>query len=289
MYELLTFLSGIILAIMIQFNGALSEQFGAYHSSLYVHIVGSVFAFCLLLIKKDLPTFNKKLPFWMYLGGMIGVLTTVFNNLAFSHISLTAIVALGLFGQLVLSCFIDLFGLFGMEKHKQELNLPCIFLSLIGITLMLYNTTSDGFIYIIISLCAGITVVLSRTVNAHLSAQTNALQASLINHLTGLPICLILALIIPEQSISYPFRLWIWCGGILGVITVTIFNITVPKLPAYRLTLLSLCGQIFCGVILDLLSKDTLNTVEFLAGILIASGIIINQLLKSYHHKKKTD
>lgn len=154
---------------------------------------------------------------------------------------------------------------------------------------MLYNTKTDGFIYIIISLCAGITVVLSRTVNAHLSEQTNALQESLINHLTGLPICLIFAIIIPEQSINYPFRLWIWCGGILGVVTVTIFNITVPKLPAYRLTLLSLCGQIFCGIFLDLLSKDTLNKPEFFAGILIASGIIINQLLKSYHHKKKTD
>lgn len=98
MYELLSFLSGVILAVMIQINGGLSGQFGAYHAALYVHIVGSVFAALLLLLKRQRISGAKGLPFWMYLGGVIGVLTTVFNNLAFSHISLTSIVALGLFG-----------------------------------------------------------------------------------------------------------------------------------------------------------------------------------------------
>ncbi len=99
MYELLSFLSGILLAVMIQINGGLSGQFGAYHAALYVHIVGSVFAALLLLLKRHRLSGVKGLPLWMYLGGIIGVLTTVFNNLAFSHISLTSIVALGCSGN----------------------------------------------------------------------------------------------------------------------------------------------------------------------------------------------
>lgn len=286
MYELLSFLSGVILAVMIQANGGLSGQFGVYHAALYVHIVGSAFAVLLLLIKHQSVSGAKGLPLWMYLGGVIGVLTTVFNNLAFSHISLTSIVALGLFGQLVLSYFIDRFGLLGMERRRQDLSVPSVLLSILGIALMLDGPSSGGWGYILISLGAGVSVVLSRTVNAHLSEHIGALQGSLINHLAGLPACLLLAIIIPEQAVTQPFRLWIWCGGVLGVLIVVICNITVPKLPAYRLTLFTLCGQLFCGIVLDVLLGGTLNQREFGAGLLVAAGIISNQLLKLRQQKK---
>lgn len=280
MYERLSFMSGIILAVMIQVNGRLSGQFGVYHAALYVHIVGSAFAVLLMLFGRQPISGAKRLPLWMYLGGVIGVLTTVFNNLAFSHISLTSIVALGLFGQLVLSYFIDRFGLFGMEYRRQDLSVPSVLLSILGITLMLDDSSSGGWEYILISFGAGISVVLSRTVNAHLSAHTGTLQGSLINHLAGLLVCLLLAVMIPEQTVQYPFRPWIWCGGVLGVLIVVICNITVPKLPAYRLMLLTLCGQLFCGIVLDVLLNGTFDQREFGAGLLVAAGIICNQLLK---------
>lgn len=286
MYDLLAFLSGVILAVMIQFNGGLSGQFGAYHAALYVHIVGSAFAALLLLLKKQRISGARGLPLWMFSGGMIGVLTTVFNNLAFSHISLTSIVALGLFGQLVLSYLIDRFGWFGMERRKAELSLPCVLLSVLGIALMLDDSASGNWGYVLLSLGSGISVVLSRTVNARLSTHIGALQGSLVNHLAGLPLCLLLALVIPEQIIRQPFRLWIWGGGILGVLTVMICNITVPKVPAYRLTLFTLCGQLFCGIMLDVLLSGAPDQREFGAGLLVATGIVSNQLLKAYRKRK---
>ena len=127
--------------------------------------------------------------------------------------------------------------------------------------------------------------MMSRTVNAHLSNHIGALQGSLINHLAGMPVCLLLALMIPEQTVDQPFRLWIWCGGMLGVLIVMIYNITVPKIPAYRLTLITLCGQLFCGILLDVLLGGELNTKEFGAGLLVAAGILSNQLLKIYRKK----
>ena len=288
MYEMLSFLSGVILAVMIQINGGLSGQFGAYHAALYIHIVGSVFAALLLLLRRQRVSGIKGLPFWMFLGGVIGVLTTVFHNIVFSHISLTSIMALDLFGQLVLSYSIDRFGWFGMERRKEDLSIPCVLLSVVGIALMLDNSASGGLGYILLALGAGFSNVLSRTVNAHLSNHIGALQGSLINHLTGLPVCLLLALMIPEQTVDQPFRLWIWCGGILGVLIVMICNITVPKIPACRLTLFTLCGQLFCGILLDVLLGGELNTKEFGAGLLVAAGILSNQLLK-IHRKKQVD
>ncbi len=186
---------------------------------------------------------------------------------------------------MILSYFIDRFGWFGMERRKEDLSIACILLSIVGIALMLDDPTSGGWGYILLSLGAGISVVMSRTVNAHLSAHIGALQGSLVNHLAGLPVCLLLALAIPEQTIQQPFRFWIWGGGILGVLIVVICNVTVPRIPAYRLTLFTLCGQLFCGILLDTMLGSALDQREFGAGLLVAAGIISNQLLKVHQAK----
>lgn len=289
MYNFLAVLSGIILAVMIQMNGGLSSQYGAYHAAFYIHMVGSIFAIILLCIKKRsfrLIENVKDTKAFMYLGGAIGVLTTVFNNVAFSHISVTSILALELFSQLVFSYLIDRFGLFGMAKQTQKnLNLPGVLLCLIGIFLMMGNPTAGGFLYILLSLGSGITVVLSRIVNAHLSNYIGALEGSLVNHLTGLPICFLLAMAVTEQGTSAPFRPFIWCGGILGVTMVAIYNIVVPKIPAYRLSLFTFCGQLFCSIFLDILISGTLNTKEFGCGLLVSAGIAINELSVFFRKK----
>ncbi len=283
MYSFWAFICGVILAVMIQMNGGLSAEFGVYHGALYIHIVGVVFAGIVLAVKRERLILRQKLPLWIYAGGVIGVLTTVFNNLAFSHISITGIVALGLFAQLAFSCLIDRFGWFGMEKHKRrDLSIPGIACSVAGIALMLEDQTTGQWGYILISLGAGVTVVLSRIVNAHLSNRKGALQGSLINHLVGLPVCLLLALSVPEVSVSTHFRPWIWCGGILGVITVAICNVIVPKIPEYRLTLFTMCGQLFSGVLLDVFNGNALNRRQFGAALLVAAGIGVSRLSKLF-------
>ena len=105
-----------------------------------------------------------------------------------------------------------------------------------------------------ISFASGISMVLSRTANARLAEKTGALQGSLVNHLTGLPITVGLALAAAAisgtpvtASAGGSFRLWIYLGGALGVIVVMLLNITVPKIPGFQLTLLVFVGQVFTG------------------------------------------
>ncbi len=238
----------------------------------------------------------QRTSLWMYLGGAIGVLTTLFNNFAFSRISLTSIVALGLFAQLVFSYFIDTFGWFGMERRREKLSICGTLLSFAGIALMLENPAAGGWGSVLISLGAGITVVLSRIVNAHLSQRIGALQGSLVNHLVGLPFCLLLAIGVGvnESSAAVPFmagdfRLWIWCGGMLGVTTVAMTNVIVPKIPAYQLSLFLFCGQLFCGMLLDVFCGGALNKREFGAGILVAAGIAVSQVSKICKERKEKE
>ena len=99
MYNMLSLLTGVVIAVMVAVNGGLSQHYGIFIAAVIIHIVGVLFAFFLCVVLKRKISF-KKLPLWLYTGGAIGVLTTVFNNFAFGRISMTSIVALGLLGRL---------------------------------------------------------------------------------------------------------------------------------------------------------------------------------------------
>lgn len=62
MFYFLAILCGAILAVMIQWNGDLSAQVGAYHAALYIHIVGAVFAAFVLCTRTRKGNMQLKLP-----------------------------------------------------------------------------------------------------------------------------------------------------------------------------------------------------------------------------------
>lgn len=280
-YNLLTVISGVMIAAMISANGRLSVQYGALAGAVIVHIVGTLFSFILCVVQKKGITLKYRLPIWLYSGGAIGVLTILFNNLGYGHISVTNIIALGLFGQTITSLIIDCSGGFGMKKHplKKELLIGLAF-SLAGIVYMMDFSDMTVFSAVLLSIGAGVTVVLSRTVNARLSQNIGGMQSSFVNHLTGLLITTVFFLAmfkaIPYTKASETLPLWVYGGGALGVIVVFICNIIVPKVPAFRLTLLTFSGQILAGIFTDWLVGGISLDHSFYGGLLIVLGVIIN-------------
>ncbi len=73
--------------------------------------------------------------------------------------------------------------------------------------------------------------------------------------------------------------------GIFGwhtrVAVVLLCNLTVPRVSASRLTLLTFVGQAFTGIMLDLIIGD--NFSSFVGGIVIISGIAINLITERIH------
>ena len=119
MYQLLTLLNGAICAVMIAINGPLPNHYGLFTATVIIHIVGTLFSLGVLLVRRDKIRPPKGLPLWMYLGGAIGLLTSLSNNFCIGKISITSILALGLFGQAVTALVIDRTGLLGMEKRPS--------------------------------------------------------------------------------------------------------------------------------------------------------------------------
>lgn len=290
MYYLLSILSGVVISVMVSLNGELTASYGAYSAAVIIHVVGVVFAASICGIRKENIPIKRRAPLWAYFGGAIGVLTTLFNNYAYGRITMTSIVALGLLGQSLSSVFLDSFGLFGMERRRISKSSVIGYLTAtIGIFIMMDKSVSEAIVAVALSLGAGIAVVLSRTVNAVLSTKTSPLVGSFMNHLVGLPICIVLALCFQGQvwAIAEGTKPWMYLGGILGVVTVLLFNITVPKVSAFHLTLLSFIGQIFAGIALDLALGLEYSTSTFAGGLVIAAGLLSNMIMEHWIRYKK--
>lgn len=290
MYDLLAILAGVVISAMVSLNGGLTASYGTYGAAVIIHVVGVIFALVLCAIKRKRIRIKGRVPLWAYWGGAIGVLTTLFNNYAFGRITMTSMVALGLLGQSLSSVILDSFGWLSLEKRRvQKTSVIGYLTALMGIFIMMDQSVSSCVLAVALSICAGVTVVLSRTVNSRLSTETSPLVGSFINHLIGLPICITLALCfqrpIVVDGVGAP---WIYLGGALGVVTVLLFNITVPRISMFRLTLLSFVGQIFTGIVLDLALGMEYSSSTFSGGLVIAAGLLANMVLEQRKAYKKT-
>jgi len=118
MYKTSAVFIGILIAIMVTFNGALSSFTDRYVSILIIHIVGLIAVIIVLIIKKEKFKISKNIPFYLFSGGFLGVFIVFLNNLCFNSIGASLTLSLSIFGQLVLACFIDHYGLFGLDIYK---------------------------------------------------------------------------------------------------------------------------------------------------------------------------
>lgn len=287
MYYLLTVISSVVISVMILFNGKLSNIYGSYFSVIIIHAVGLILITIILLMKKYKFKVKEKLPWYDYVGGVIGYFTAIFNVLAFGKISISAIIALSLFGQMVASFIIDSYGLMGMKKVPvTRSKIIGILITTIGVIFMVRGTEFN-FLAIILSFSSGLTIVISRTVNAELSEKANIYVSTWYNYVTGISAAIISFVIISmflNFDISYVdlfknnfsiSNFWIYTGGILGVISVTLANVCVRKISCVDMTLILFIGQMLTGVAIDYVLSGIFVSQNFIGCIFAIIGLFI--------------
>lgn len=293
MYFLFSMIAGVLIALMIVVNGELASSFGLYSSTAIIHLVGLVFISIAYIFSKKPEPKSKKPPFYLYIGGMIGVFTIVFNNMAFGKISISAILALGLLGQSITSIIIDQFGLMKMPKvafNKRKI-IGLIFV-LTGILMMVSINETKQISAIIVALLAGLTVVTSRTINARLANETSAMKSTLFNYIIGFASSIIILMFVGRGEAMFtdfalPTNPWIYTGGLIGVVTVMVLNLTVSKISSFYLTLLLFVGQVFTGIIIDIVLSGAFSTNNLIGGILVATGLSLNVIFDKMKDKEK--
>ena len=290
MYYFFSLLTGILISVMIAFNGGLAELYGVYTSTVIIHIVGLVLIAALMLVKRERP-FSKRQSWFLYLGGAIGVMTTVFNNLSFGRISISAILALGLFGQSIIGLIIDQYGWLGMPKHPYHKQ------KIIGLVLILGGIApminSFDTVAVLASLAAGAVIVVVRTLGAKLAEFTNIHISTFFNYLVGFVLTIPVFLLLGNNESGFANIVispdwYVYLGGVLGVCVVLLSNMTVAKISAFYLSLLLFIGQIFAGVLIDALISRSFSPQNLIGGVLVTTGLCVNLLFDRVRMKNRS-
>lgn len=289
MYYLLSLIIGILVAVMITVNGGLTTLYGMYAATVIIHIVGLVLIGGIILARREKP-FAKPQPWYLYVGGVIGVVTTACVNYAFGKISISAILALGLFGQSVAGVLVDQFGLMGMRRHPFRLyQLPGLLLVAGGIAWMMGGEFAALPVAAVI--VSGALLVVSRSYNARLAEQTSVYISTFFNYVCGLvtaiPVFLLLG---RREPVFLGFFLsqdwWIYLGGAIGVATVWLSSVVVVRIPQLYITLLMFVGQVFTGVLIDALIDGAFSMENIVGGCFVALGLAINLLFERRASRK---
>ena len=137
MYNILALVIGALISVMISFNSGLEGYVGSTYSVVIIHAVGLIAILIVAAIKKEKMVIKEAIPFYLFLGGIFGVMLTLVNIITIGGIGVALTTALAVFGQLVFSSLVDHFGLFGLTKYEfNPKKLVGFFIVLVGLVIM---------------------------------------------------------------------------------------------------------------------------------------------------------
>lgn len=139
-------------------------------------------------------------------------------------------------------------------------------------------------LYIIISILAGVSVVVSRIINSNLAKEIGIFQSTFYNYIVGLFFSIIFFILSREKinlsglkSGDVPF--WAYLGGIAGVLFIVLSNYITPRISSFYLTLLMFVGQLFTGIIIDYFAEGNISNGKLIGGLLVLTGLIYNLVI----------
>lgn len=137
------------------------------------------------------------------------------------------------------------------------------------------------FLYILLALLAGVTIVLSRIINSNLAKEIGLFQSTFFNFLTGFIFSAIVLFFAKENlniaaisKASIPFYAYI--GGFIGIFSITLSNYIAPKISAFYMTLLIFIGQLSIGIAADYFMLNELSIGKIIGGIIVSLGLSYN-------------
>ncbi len=149
------------------------------------------------------------------------------------------------------------------------------------------------FLYSILSIIAGATVVLGRILNAKLAEKIGTVQATVINYVVGIFFSIIFLVLLNRglsfTAPSHSIPLWAYFGGVLGVAIIMISNYTTPRVPAFYLTLLVFLGQLAVGILIDWLVSKDFSPYKLVGSLFVVAGFTYNLLLDKKKAKTNTE
>lgn len=140
-YILLAILAGVSIVVSRVINFSMADKIGVFQGTFFNYLVGLLFSIIFLAISNEIlfieNSLFKSIPWWAYLGGLVGVGVVVLSTYLTPKISAFYLTIFIFLGQLFTGVIIDYFTL-------EEFSVGKIFGGILVLAGVVYNIVLDN-------------------------------------------------------------------------------------------------------------------------------------------------
>lgn len=253
-----------------------------------------------VLVGNPLPQFapGTEMPWWIWLGGLMGSCFVLGNILLFPKLGAVQTVVLPILGQIIMGLSIDHFGLFhSPQEHVSFMRIVGAMVVLVGIVVTLgvgrKNVAGDAhgpevWLYRLIGVGVGMCSSVQAAVNGYLGTVAgSSLHAAEINLAVGAVLLLATVLVTSPKQLTRkvePGPWWMWLGGVVGAIFVIGGATLVPILGTATTVIAFNAGTIVGGQVMESVGafgarKTPIDATRALGLAVIIVGVLAVRLL----------
>jgi len=272
--NLLAALSGLLIALQARANGELSHRMGnsieaalvSFGSGLLIISLISLFTPAIRNGMKNLKgaVNRKEIPVWTLFAGMLGGSFVAVQTQIVPIIGVAIYSVASIAGQTAASLIVDRIGLTGGGKKQitgRRVAAAAITVLAVLVSVLDRIEAQNLSLYAVVFGCfAGAIVGVQRALNGQINESTHqSFATSWLNFIMGTTFLFIFlaigVLINRTEIVALPSGpLWIYTGGVIGVIYIAFTSTIVQHLGVLTFTLISVGGQLVGSLLIDLYS-----------------------------------
>ena len=266
----------------------------SFSSALFFAVVATT-----VLRGNPMPQFSADVPWWGWLGGVMGVCFVLGNILLFPRLGALETVVLPILGQVVMGLLVDRFGLFGAPampvSWMRVLGAAVVFAGIVVVLRSGRRPVLEGdaeglelAIFRVLGVLVGVCTAIQTSVNGYMGGIAgSSMHAGEINLAVGAVLLLVAALVTSPRQLARrpePGPWWMWLGGLVGT-TFVISGATLAPLLGTATTVIAFnAGTIAAGQALEARGafgarKNPLTATRLAGLVVIFLGVLAVRLL----------
>ena len=266
----------------------------SFSSALFFAVVATT-----VLRGNPMPQFSADVPWWGWLGGVMGVCFVLGNILLFPRLGALETVVLPILGQVVMGLLVDRFGLLGAPampvSWMRVLGAAVVFAGIVVVLRSGRRPVLEGdaeglelAIFRVLGVLVGVCTAIQTSVNGYMGGIAgSSMHAGEINLAVGAVLLLVAALVTSPRQLARrpePGPWWMWLGGLVGA-TFVISGATLAPLLGTATTVIAFnAGTIAAGQALEARGafgarKHPLTATRLAGLVVIFLGVLAVRLL----------
>lgn len=298
---------GIILSLQTAVNSRLRGFIGSpYQASFVSFTIGTLFLAIVMLVQRESfgithATLTTQ-PWWIWIGGLLGVIFLTTNILLFPHIGGVQTAIMPILGQVLMGSVIDNFGWFhSAQQPLSAVRVLGLLLALTGIIITVAlpdllahrpatATTGNPWPWRLLGIVTGALGATQTTINGRLGLVLHSpLHAAFISFLIGTLGLFFIVLVVHrsfkeiKRAVGRGKPWWIWLGGAMGGLFVLGNAYLAPIIGTGQTVVFALLGQITGGLLVDQFGllgakRKPVVAVQLLGLVVLIGGVVLIRL-----------